>query len=105
MEANLNDRNDPGYQGGFREGMNHAYDNWGYQDETSHLRPDNTLPYEDPAVVNPEELATFPKQCVKVDNYHHHHEHESHLVNRRTPVRDGRHITRTDNHPDKDGYI
>ena len=105
MATNLNDRNDPGYQDGFSEGMNHAYDNWGPQDDTR-LRPDYTLPYEDPAVVNPTELATFPKMVKRDESHHHHHEHESHLVNRRTaPVREGRHITRTDNHPDKDGYM
>lgn len=60
--------------------------------------------YPDPAIINPEELATFPKQ-VTIDNHHHHH-HESHLVNsKRTPVRDGRNITRTDNHPDRHGFM
>jgi len=59
------------------------------------------MPYEDPASVNPEELATFPKQVIN-DGYHHH---ESHLVSHRTPVRDGRNITRTDNYPLKGGYM
>ena len=60
--------------------------------------------YPDPAILNPEELATFPKQ-VTIDNHHHHH-HESHLVNsKRTPVRDGRNITRTDNNPDRHGFM
>lgn len=56
-----------------------------------------SFPYEDPAIVNPDELATFPK-TVNTSAYHHHH--ESHLVNKRTPLRDGKNITITDNHPD-----
>jgi len=59
------------------------------------------LPYGDPAEINPDELATFPKQ-VTTDGHHHH---ESHLVSHRTPVRDGRNITRTDNHPSRGGYM
>jgi len=67
------------------------------------LIPESTLRfYEDPAIVNPGELATFPKA---VQEHHSHHHHESHLVNKRTPVRDGRNITRTDNHPDKEGFM
>ena len=59
------------------------------------------FPYEDPAVINPDELATFPK-TVNTSAYH---THESHLVSKRTPIRDGRNITITDNHPDKRGFI
>jgi len=55
------------------------------------------LPYDDPAIINPAELATFPKQA-KLDE-HRLHEHHSHLVNRRTPVRDGMNITRTSTQP------
>lgn len=54
--------------------------------------------YEDPAILNPAELATFPPKTVKADSFHH--DHHSHLVSKRTPVRDGRNITITDNHPD-----
>lgn len=59
--------------------------------------------YPDPAEINPVELATFPKQITSETNHHHHH--ESHLVNKRTPIRDGRNITRTDNQPDKKGFM
>ena len=62
---------------------------------------DFMFPYEDPAIVNPDELATFPK-TVNTSAYH---AHESHLVSKRTPVRDGRNITITDNHPEKRGFI
>lgn len=61
--------------------------------------------YEDPAILNPAELATFPK-AVKAESFHHNdHHHHSHLVNKRTPVRDGRNITRMDNQPDKKGFM
>ena len=56
------------------------------------------MPYEDPAIVNPNELASFPKH-VKREGHHHH---ESHLYHR-TPVTDGRYITRTDNQPGRYG--
>jgi len=60
----------------------------------SHSSGNFDLPYDDPAIVNPAELASFPK--VAMQGNQHHTEHESHLVNRRTtPARDGRNITRT----------
>ena len=76
--------------------------------ESDHIIPGAYLHYEDPAIVNPDELATFPKQVNKdmSKEQHPHHHHESHLVNnKRTPVRDGRNITRTDNHPDRNGFM
>ncbi|MFL9844805.1 hypothetical protein [Flavobacterium rhizosphaerae] len=57
---------------------------------------DSYLPYDDPAFINPAELATFPKVAKPSGELHGH---DSHFVNRRTPVRDGSYITRTDNHP------
>jgi len=66
---------------------------------------DTTLPYEDPAVINPEELASFPKPAPKVDAADIENESENRLVNKRSPVRDGTHITRTGNGPDENGYI
>lgn len=52
------------------------------------------LPYEDPAIVNPAELASFPKMVMN-DN-HRHPDHDSHLVNKRvTPARDGSNIVKT----------
>jgi len=71
--------------------------------EMSHTSGSYSLPYDDPAITNPDELASFPKQ-VSLDG-HHSHDHDSHLVNRRTPVRDGRIITRTDNQPDRRGFM
>ena len=78
-------------------------DGMGVNQEMSHSLVNYTLPYDDPALINPDELATFPKQANLEG--HRFYDHESHLVNRRTPVRDGRNITRTDNHPDRNGYL
>lgn len=69
--------------------------------EMNYTCGDFSFPYEDPAIVNPDELASFPKM-VNTSSYHHH---ESHLVNKRTPLRDGRNITITDNHPDQHGFV
>lgn len=69
------------------------------------LTPDNQLPYPDPAEVNPEELATFPKRSQQSDPADIEDERESHLVNRRSPLREGRNITRTDNNPDTEGFM
>jgi len=94
MVTHANDRRDPDDQGG-QKGHGHERD-YSY----------SMLPYDDPAIINPDELATFPKM-VNTDAYHHHYhqDHESHSVSKRTPVRDGRNITRTDNHPDKHGFM
>ncbi|MFP9098005.1 hypothetical protein ACLI09_03030 [Flavobacterium sp. RHBU_24] len=62
--------------------------------QMSHSSGNFDLPYDDPAIVNPAELASFPKVAMRGNQ--NHTEHESHLVNRRTtPARDGRNITRT----------
>lgn len=66
---------------------------------------DYPLPYEDPAITNPEELASFPKKSKISNAKEVEHERESHLVNKRTPVREGRNIIRTDNNPDTDGFM
>lgn len=84
------DRHDLGNPGGHPNEMNTTYGG------------DFKFPYEDPAITNPDELATFPKT---VSNNPYHPPHESHLVSKRTPVRDGRNITITDNHPDKNGFV
>lgn len=97
MTNELFGRQDPGYQGAPNEGMN-TYGNGasGYN-----MWSQEGLPYEDPAIVNPQELASFPRQVKKNDpNYHHHSHHHHHYEQK-----DGMRITRTDNHPDKDGYM
>ncbi len=64
------------------------------------------LPYEDPAITNPVELATFPKPAEKVSATHIESENETHVVNtKRSAVREGRNIINTDNNPDRDGFM
>jgi len=64
------------------------------------------LPYEDPAVTNPAELASFPKAAPKADAAEIENESENRLVNRKSsPVREGRNIAQSDNRPDENGYI
>jgi hypothetical protein len=84
--------------------MNRINDNLRHP-ENMDLTPDTTLPYPDPAIVNPEELATFPKKAKIANAEDVENESESRLVNRRSPVREGRNITRTDNNPDTDGFM
>lgn len=74
----------------FRPGL----DDMGGNQEMSHSSGNFDLPYDDPAIVNPTELASFPKKAPQ--DYHPHSEHDSHLVSRRSgSARDGSNITRT----------
>ena len=73
------------------------------KDQKQVPKPDGDLPEDDPALINPDELASFPKEMndtdPDIDN-----ERESHLTNRKSsPLREGRNITRTDTTPDNDG--
>lgn len=69
-------------------------DDMGGNRQMSHSSGNFDLPYDDPAIVNPDELASFPKMVMPGNN--RQPDHESHLVNKRTtPARDGRNITRT----------
>ncbi len=70
-----------------------------------HLSYDG-LPYEDPAITNPVELATFPKPAKKVSAQEIEDENETHVINtKRSAVREGRNIISTDNNPDRDGFM
>lgn len=70
------------------------------------IQPDATLPYEDPAITNPEELASFPKPAAKSDAEDVENESENRLVNlKKSPVREGRNIVNTDTNPDPDGFM
>lgn len=72
-------------------------------DDRSVPHPDGKLPEDDPMLINPDELATFPEEQKNPDR-NPDDENESHLVNRKSsPVRDGRNITRTDTTADNDG--
>jgi hypothetical protein len=70
------------------------------ENNTKKTTPDTSLPYDDPAVVNPEELASFPKGSKITDAKEVELERKSHLVNKRSPLREGRNITRTDDSPE-----
>jgi hypothetical protein len=75
-------------------------------EEIKHMAPDSTLLYDDPAVVNPEELATFPKPAPKLDATELDDENQARPVSvQRSPVREGRNIVRTDTAPDPDGFM
>ena len=66
-------------------------------------KPDGPLPEDDPALINPDELATFPKE-MKNEDPDIDQERDSHSVSRKSsPIREGRNITRTDTTPDNDG--
>ena len=101
MENNANGRND-NYQG---RRTNEIQGHESRLEEIKNLKPDPTLPYDDPAVINPEELASFPQKSEIMDAAELEAENETHLVNRRSPVREGRNIIRTDNDPNNDGFM
>jgi len=69
-------------------------DDLGGNQQMSHSSGNFSLPYDDPAIVNPAELASFPKMVM--DSNNRHPDHDSHLVNKRTtPARDGSNIVKT----------
>lgn len=76
-------------------------------EEIKNLTPDNTLPYEDPAITNPEELASFPKPAPKADATEVAEESENRTVSlKRSSARDGQGIIRTDtNSNTTDGFM
>lgn len=54
------------------------------------------LPENDPELINPDELASYPKQQTDDENPDVDEERKSHSVQlKSSPVRDGRNITRT----------
>ncbi len=67
---------------------------------------DTSAPLEDdPAIINPEELATFPKE-KKTENPDLEEERDSHLANKvRSDERRGRNITNTGTMPNDDGFL
>lgn len=81
-------------------------------DRDNHHNVDNGVPAsplkpeDDPALINPEELATFPEPAKRDSNVDIDSERDSHLVNKKpSPVRDGRNIISTDNNPGRDGFM
>ncbi len=66
----------------------------------------DALPYEDPAITNPAELASFPKPAPKMDAEDIENENTVHMVNnKRHSVREGRNIISTDNNPERNGFM
>jgi len=101
---NTNERNEFAGEDSRSNDMNPTNNTSLNQDKKHH--PDGPLPEDDPAVINPDELATFPKPVERDENVDLDAERENHIVNKQeSPVREGRNITRTDNQPDERGYI
>lgn len=74
--------------------------------EVKNLTPDTSLPYTDPAIVNPAELASFPKPAPKASATDIDEENQAHPMSvQRSPVREGRNIVRTDTAPDPEGFL
>ncbi|AXG72917.1 hypothetical protein DVK85_01190 [Flavobacterium arcticum] len=69
-------------------------------------KPKNNIPpSDDPAIINPKELATFPKE-KKTENPDLDEERDSHLANKvRSEERRGRNITKTGTMPDENGFM
>jgi hypothetical protein len=61
-------------------------------------------PDGDPAIINPEELASFPKPS-KNNDYNIEAEKDNHSVTKPSPVRSGRNITQTGLGPNKEGFM
>jgi len=76
-----------------------------YQNNPNAPLTGDTLPYQDPAITNPAELASFPSPAEIVDAHKVENESENRLVNTRSPLREGRNITNTSNTPGDDGFI
>lgn len=76
-------------------------------EEIKNLTPDTTLPYEDPAITNPEELASFPKPAPKAGALDVEEESQTRIVSlKKSPARDGQGIIRTDtNSNTTEGYM
>ena len=74
--------------------------------DSTRKSPDGLLPEDDPAVINPNERATFPPEA-KTSDPDMEGERDNHMVNRKTsPARDGKKITRTDTASENDrGFI
>lgn len=68
---------------------------------------DTVLPYEDPAITNPQELASFPPPAPIADAADVEEESKTRIVNvKSSPVREGRNIIRTDTNSDTtDGFM
>lgn len=104
MENNHDNRRDQEHQGGTGKEINLTNSDRSIPQQKS-TKPDGPLPEDDPAIINPDELATFPKER-KNTNPDLDEERDSHSVNlKSSPVREGRNITNTDTKPDENGFM
>lgn len=104
MSKDFNENDNKGGQENHE--LNRSHDNRRLQEDKG-LTPDGLLPEDDPAVINPDELASFPKE-KHTENPDIEDERDPKLVNRKTsPVREGRNITRTGpgSNVDEDGFM
>ena len=62
------------------------------------------VPEDDPALINPVELATFPEE-KETKNPDLEEERSSHLANRTKSVSNRPNITNTDTKPDDNGFL
>lgn len=99
MTSDFNNLHDP--NGGQNQKRDDSQDN---RNMKSH-EPDGMLPEDDPSLINPDELATFPKQkqTEKPDIEEERHSH--HVNIKSSPARDGRNITRTGPTTDRRGFM
>ena len=108
MENDQNDRSasDVNRDGQVNQEFKKIQDNRELNSSPHDIQPRALRPDEDPAIINPAELATFPKQEKRDPNVDIDAERDSHLVNKKhSPVREGRNIISTDNNPDRDGFM
>jgi hypothetical protein len=79
--------------------------NIGLKHDADSLKTGNMLPEDDPAIINPDELASFPEE-KKTNDPDLDEERDSHLANKvKGSVREGRNITNTDTKPDDNGFM
>lgn len=62
------------------------------------------VPEDDPALINPVEVASFPKE-KKTEHPNLEEERHSHLASDTKTVRNRANITNTDTKPDDNGYL
>ena len=105
MENNTNGFNDNIIRPNTTATTNTSNNDIKYQNNPDAPISGETLPYPDPAVTNPQELASFPKPADIADAKDVANESENRLVNKRSPLREGQSITQTDNAPGDDGFI
>lgn len=96
----LNNENEKKYDDSRRENPESGLNKNTDSNANPHL-----LPEDDPAVINPDELSTFPRE-VKNEDPDLEEERDSHLANKvKGSVREGRNITNTDTKPDENGFM